>query len=397
MTEASTVTLKPRQLAALLVLFMCAFAAPLTVAFNIGTIISAFGASRVEAGLVISAEGIAVSIAALVCSRLISKYYLRTLLFAGLAFVAAGNVLTLVAESIPAMIGCRIVAGLGIGTVISAVMATAARTPKPEMTFGWVNGCAGAFISMMGLTVPYFILRDGLDGAYGLYTTLSLLALLLVPMVPNIKAPPHEMPSATSRGKGASGRLQEHTGWIALLGLGIFFFGQAGIAAFVERIGARIDVSLATLGAIFFFSGLLTIVGPIAAGMVGPRFGSTKPLVLIGFLFCVAVLAVATGGDKLGFYLSVPMIMVLPAILLPFFLGGLSVVDPTGKLAGAQPAFATMGGALGPVAAGAVADASGFGALGWFVVIMLAVGMSLMATATFKADSLRNAKLQGVI
>lgn len=56
MNSSATVNLKHYQLAALLVLFMTAFAAPLTIAFNIGTIITAFGASRAEAGFVMTIE-----------------------------------------------------------------------------------------------------------------------------------------------------------------------------------------------------------------------------------------------------------------------------------------------------------------------------------------------------
>lgn len=393
MTVPSTVALKPYQLAALLVLFMTAFAAPLTVAFNIGTIISTFDASRTEAGLVMTAEGVTVSIASLVSSRLITKFYLKTILFAGLSFVILGNALTLLATDIPTMIGCRILAGVGIGTVVSAVMATAARTPKPEMTFGWVNGCAGAFISILGLSVPFVILRGGLDGAYGLYTALSLVGMLLLLLIPNSKAPVHKAAASSDDDKPKS-KLGASAGWIALIGLGIFFFGQSGIAAFIERIGASIDVSISTVGTIFFFGGLLTIVGPIAAGVVGSRFGATRPLALIGTLVCIAVLGIAIGGEKMSFYLSVPMIMILPAIMLPSFLGGLAVVDPTGRLAGAHPAFATMGGALGPVAAGAVADVGGFGSLGWFVVAVLIAGLTLMSAATFKADGIRKITLQ---
>lgn len=394
MTSDNIVALKPYQLAALLVIFMTVFAAPLTIAFNIGAIVSAFEATRTEAGLVMTAEGVAVSFASIIGSRLISKYYLKTLLVAGVLLVIAGNALTVMATDIPMMVMCRALAGLGIGTVISSIMATAARTPKPEMTFGWVNASAGAFISLLALAVPFAIIRGGLDGAYGLYTALAIVGLILIAVIPNNKAPTISSPAKASGDKKPAGRFKANAGWIALLGLGIFFFGQAGIAAFVERIGADVGIPLAKIGTIFFFAGLLTIVGPICAGIVGARFGSTKPLVLVGVFICLAVIGIAISGEKIGFYIGVPMIMIMPAIMLPSFLGGLAVVDPTGRLAGAHPAFATMGGAMGPVIAGTISDVGGFATLGWFIVAVLIIGMTLMAAATFKADSLRSASLQ---
>lgn len=391
MTDSKTFNLAPYQLAALLIVFMTAFSAPLTIVFNIGAIVSKFGATAAEAGFVITVEGICVSVAAIVCSRLITKYYLRTFLFVGMIMYAAGNALTLLAPDLNMMVLCRVMSGFGTGTVVCVVMAAAARTPKPEMTYGLVNGSAGAFIALLALAVPYVILRGGLNGAYGLYTALAIVGICLIAIIPNSKAPAHEPAIAATAGQSPKSKFLANSGWIALGGMGIFFFGQAGIAAFVERIGVNIEISLASIGFAFFVGGLLTIVGPVLAGIVGARFGSTRPLVIVSLLLCLTVLSIAVSGTKLGFYMGVPLIMVLPAIMLPSFLGGLAVIDPSGRLAGAQPAFATMGGALGPAAAGLVADASGFNGLGWFIVTVLIVAMVLMTAATFQADRMRAA------
>jgi MFS family permease len=67
-------------------------------------------------------------------------------------------------------------------------------------------------------------------------------------------------------------------------------------------------------------------------------------------------------------------------------------MDPSGRLAGAQPAFATLGGAMGPITAGAVADAVGYGRLGWFINALMLIAASLMAVATLRADRLRSTK-----
>lgn len=395
MSDSHVVELKPYQLAALLFIFMSAFAAPLAVAFNIGLIISEFATTRAEAGLVMTAEGIAASLSSIIVSRLVLKYYLKTLIIAGLLFVIAGNVFSLMATDVSMMVVCRTIAGLGLGTVITSIMATAARTPKPEMTFGWVNACAGGAISVLAFAVPFAIMQGGFDGVYGLYTALAVVGLILVGVIPNNKGRGVSPPEKDGSQESFSGnRLKANAGWIALFGLGLFFLGQAGIAAFVERIGAGVGVSLAQIGTIFFFAGLLTIVAPICAGIVGARFGSTKPLVLVGVFVCLAVIGIAVSGAKVGFYLGVPILMFMPAIMLPTFLGSLAVLDPTGRLAGAHPAFATMGGAMGPVAAGIISDTEGFAILGWFVVAVLIFGMTLMAAATFKADTIRTTALQ---
>ena len=104
---------------------------------------------------------------------------------------------------------------------------------------------------------------------------------------------------------------------------------------------------------------------------------------------CAAAFGLALGGNELSFLVSIPFWIVLPALLTPSFLGGLAVVDPSGKLAGAQPAFATLGGSMGPITAGAMVDAGGFGSLGWFIIAVLVIALTLMAAAAFQADRMR--------
>lgn len=380
-----------RQLVGLLVAFLAVFTAPLMVAFNLGAIMGKFSASGATAGMIFTVEGISVSLATLVCTRLLSRHPARVLIGAGLLLVVVGNVLTVLATDTTMMTVFRAIAGTGTGVVICVVMATAARTSNPEMTYGWINGSIGAYLSILALIVPLVISRGGLEGAYGLYAALAVLAAFSLFLIPNTRAPAATaaaQPGAEVEGRRSAGL----TGWISLVGFGVFFFAQAGLGAFLARFGARSDISLQTMGQVFFVGGLLTIVGPLAAGMVGSRFGSTRPLVLVGSLMCLVTLGLALGVGPASFFICVPMFMVLPALMLPSFLGGLAVVDPTGRLGGAQPAFATMGAALGPTASGMVADAAGLPALGWFSAAIFAVGLGLMAASTLRADRLRGRK-----
>lgn len=384
------VDLKPGQLAALLLVFLSVFSVAITIAFNIDVIIEAFGASRSEAGFIVTAEGIGVSIGSILCSRVLTKYRTRPLLFAGSIMFVAANALTLIAPNVMTMAACRVLGGLGTGVVICVVMATAARTVKPELTFGFVSGSVGAFLALLAISVPWAIGLAGFDGAYGLYTALSVLGLLLIPLIPNTQAPAHGAPAAAATSQTSRNMLKANAGWIALVGMALFFFAQAGIGAFVARIGDTKGVSLETVGLLYFVAGLMTIVVPIAAGIVGSRFGSTKPLILVGCLMAMAASSISMGLGILPFYIGVPLNVILPSLMLPSFLGGLAVLDPSGRLAGIHPAFATMGGALGPAASGLVADQGGFAMLGWFIIAVLTLAILLMSAGTVKADILRS-------
>jgi type IV secretory pathway TrbD component len=78
-------------------------------------------------------------------------------------------------------------------------------------------------------------------------------------------------------------------------------------------------------------------------------------------------------------------------MMIPIALGVLARIDRSGRLTGSHPAFVTLGGALAPIAGGALRDWSGgFGLTGWFVVGMLVIGALLLVRAVLAADASRS-------
>lgn len=377
------------QQAALIAVMVTALTEALTIAFNIGATVTRFGATAAEAGSVATAQGLCMAFAALTGTRLITHFSARRLVGAGLVLVGMGHALSLLAPSIAALAACQAMGGLGSGLVICVVMATAARAPKPEMTYGLINASVGLSLSLLALTVPRLLLAGGFSAAYGFYALLAAAALLCLPALPGSRAPSAAEADMAAPLAAATSPRGGWVGWIALCGMGLFYATISSLGAFIERIGVAAHVPLTTIGLAIFVGGLLTIVGPIGAGLVGARFGSTRPLVLVGGLMALATFGLALGSSVTSYLVSIPLWIVLPAVLTPSFLGGLAVIDRSGKLAGAQPAFATLGGSLGPMTAGAVVDTSGYTGLGFFVLAILAAALSLMAAATTRADALR--------
>ena len=84
--------------------------------------------------------------------------------------------------------------------------------------------------------------------------------------------------------------------------------------------------------------------------------------------------------------MAMPLFAMVPMVLIPFFLGAIAKLDPTGGLAAAHPAFATMGSAAGSVVMGYVADCQGFTGIGWVVLTVILVGAPLISIALLEAD-----------
>ncbi len=258
---------------------------------------------------------------------------------------------------------------------------------------GFVATVQGISVAVAALTVPQALLWAGFAGAYSYDTLLALIGLLSFPLLPTSTAPvpPRSFKSVPLAAAGPRAERGNRAGWIALFGLRMMFFASAGLGAFIERIGSGADIALQTIDFTMFFGGLLTIVGLIGAGMVGARLGRTPPAGAGRRADVRHRLGPHDGRECAELSRQHSVWIVLPALLTPSFLGGLAVIDPSGKLNGAQPAFAMLGGSMGPMTAGIIADAGGYGGLGWFIIAVLLGAFTLMALATLRADRIRTA------
>ncbi|QGN55801.1 MFS transporter [Novosphingobium sp. Gsoil 351] len=379
------------ELGGLLGVMLASFTVPLTVAYNVGAIVREFGASVAQAGVVATAQGLGTAVGALAASRLVSRVRSRRLFVLGLLALVISNALSSVAPGVQWLTVLQATGGIGTGAVVAVVMATAARTARPEMTYGLINGSLGALIVVLGFVMPQVIELGGAKGAYLLYAGIAAAGLLAAMVAPDITSG-HGYDSDHRHQAGLDFEQKNRVvraSFVALTGFGIFFFAQAGVGAFVERVGAASGVALTSIGHVFAVGGVLTIVGPLIAGWIGARFGATLPLILVTASLCGVLFGLMIVNSPLSFFISSPLFTVLPAILMPSFLGALAVIDRTGQSSAMQPAFATLGGAFGPLAAGMIVQWGGFDALGWYSIAIFLVGSVLMATATMGADKQR--------
>ncbi|MEP3050879.1 MAG: MFS transporter [Erythrobacter sp.] len=380
-------TITRGQIPGLLGVMIASFVVPLTIAFNIGVMIEEFSAKPSEAGLVATVDGVVAAISALICSRLIARYTARQFFLVGLTICATGHAMSAFSPSLNWLMAFQAYAGVGVGMVLSVVMATAARTAKPEMTIGLINASLGAFIIFLGFVMPAVIGSAGLKGAYLTYAALACLGILSAFFGPNDKAPDPKATGADNPEgvKLLSGKLRIIV-LVSLLGYGIFFAAQSGMAAFVQPLSEASGLSLKEFGQVFAVGGFLTIVGPLIAGWVGARFGATLPLIVLVSGLCVTVFGLAILTSPLSYYIAAPLFTMLPGLLTPSFLGALSYIDKTGRAMGMQPAYATLGGSMGAIISGNVLEGWGFDGLGWYSIVVFVIAAALMAFATLSAD-----------
>ncbi len=381
----NSIRFTPMQVAMLTAMLLLAFAASLGMPYNVDAIARSFAATNFQVGVVTSTEMVAIAVGNLLFARLAARLNPHRVYLFGILAIVGLNTASLFATGLVDLALMRVPAGFALGAVVSTVMATAARSASPEMTFGIINSMVG----VMGMALAYVLPRalgahvlanehlafgstvwNELDGLFAVYVLCSLGALLF------IRYTPSQAPIAAShRGAAPKG-----AGWLALLGLGLIFHGHGVLGMFLFRIGRDVPLATETVGYVLMAGALVTIGLPLLSGYIGSRFKPLLPLLIMTLLMTIFGLALSNIEDSLAYILATPLFAALPIAYMPIMMGVLARLDPSGTLVGSHPAFVLIGGALAPLVGGMVSDAAnGFAANGWVAAALFWVGLGFCA------------------
>ena len=374
------------QILALTAVLLLAFAANIGMPYNIDAIALSFGISNARAGLVASMEMAAIAGGNLLLARLAGRINPRRIYFFGALAIVACNALSMFTDNTTELLLLRVPAGFALGAVAATVMATAARSVKPEMTFGIINSMVGVLGMALGFLMPRALgmhlfanehsalnwtAWSEMDGLFVVYALFSLGALLFIrhTPVPGLAAPtPEDQAAAKPIG----------IGWLALFGLGFIFHGHGNLAIFLVVLGREASLEVEVVGYVLMAGAGIGIGLPLLTGYIGSRIRPLAPMLVIVALITLGALVLSNLDRPAAFILAAPLFAVLPMALMPIMLGVLARLDPSGALAGSHPAFVLVAGAAAPFVGGAISDATGgFAATGWFAVVCFWLGFSL--------------------
>ena len=380
----------PVQVITLTAVMLLAFAASLGMAFNVDAIALSFSTTNFDAGKVASTELAAIAVGNLIFARLASRMDPHRVYLIGALAIMGFNLASLFAADVGDLLLLRAPAGFALGAVVSTVMATAARSATPELTFGIINSMVGVMGMALALILPRAlnahefanvhlafggVVWNELDGLFAVYVLCSLAALAFIRHTPGLS------PASTLQGGAPKG-----IGWLALFGLGIIFHGHGTLALFLVKIGREVPLDADVVGYVMMAGAFIGILAPLAAGYVGSRIKPLAPLLVLTALLMVSGLALSNLDGRAAFIIATPVFAVLPTAFMPIMLGVLSRLDPSGALAGSHPAFVLLGGALAPFVGGFISDAAGgFGANGAFAVLCFVVGLGLCWPVLWRA------------
>ena len=265
---------------------------------------------------------------------------------AALLLVMGGNLLCVPAHGFFAYAGARFIGGIGCGLTTSAY-GDLATTLRPERNFAILSGATVVLTSALGAIAPWLAAQLGTGS---LFLLIGLLATAALPSVHLIAGKPLD-PSAVSPSLGSFRLRRDAVTGISMI---LFYFVPlSAYWAYVTQLGIAREANPTTVAGVVSVGFLVSGFGGSLVAMI-PALRDKHALVItvaaLGGAASVFITSMVPNFFAYG--AAVAVFIFLWFLALPFLMGVLSALDPSGRLAISGIIIQTIGFVLGPALAG---------------------------------------------
>ncbi len=307
-----------------------------------------------QMGMLAAVESLAIAIASLSAPLWINRLNRRHTVIFGVIVCLIGNSLTAFSGDYHAILAIRAVVGLvGEGLLGPIAFATISALREPDRAIGVAVTAAvamGAAIMAAASTLTRLL------PAFGPIAAVLFVQILILPFARGVLLA--QAPRAAEGGGHAPGAGKGIL-LLALLAQALWAAGPGAFWTFAEHIALANGIAKAPSELALSIGTLASLLGSMAAVMLGGRFGwlapvvgSTLVMILLAFLYvrCDRMIEVA---------LCLSAFYILWNYGLVYQLGFLAELDTTGRYAAAIPAAQVCGTSIGPLLAGEMMMAFG--------------------------------------
>jgi predicted MFS family arabinose efflux permease len=281
----------------------------------------------------------------------------RMLAYAG-GFLALGaNALAIVTQSYENLLLVRPLAGVGAGLVMACGNATVANAKNPERFASHMSIlCVALMIVVMGI----FSRVGEAYGLAGIYAAMAAIIALMCLVLHHL--PRHTRHSQDSSDRPVTSELNalKTPGLLMLAAFLAFSLRDTMAWAFVERIGIDVGYSGEQIGNLLSLQAIVGIIGPVAASVIGSRFGLKVPISTGIFLSGFVTYLVSQSSDSRLLYTL--CIMGMPGtyfFTLAYLTALAAELDRQGRIVAASGSALMAGIAIGPAVGGELIVAGG--------------------------------------
>jgi len=294
---------------------------------------------------------------------------------AGTLLAIGGLLASLNVSSVNLLYLCWFTLGLGASLPTCIAFDVIGKTAHPERYFGVMTLAVVLFSAAILWLFPILLIPHwGYDGMiFGLAGVFALIVLLTLSLPRSDTTASARLASAQIAAV-ASSRLAK----LAFIAFLIFFAGQSGLWAFVERAGREISIAPQDIGVIL---AILKVIGGVACVMpiiVADKWGDRWPFIagFLGTFAGCALLYVSTTAT--GYALGAWIWEFFFTVVFCYTNAAISRWDKSGRLVVLIPGAIGLGGAIGPAIAGFLKTGPGYLPIYAFTTTCMFTCMSIM-------------------
>lgn len=343
----------------------------LALPFLISAVMTDLSLDEAAAGYLLSAEFAFTMIASLIVAPLMGTAPRRTLAIIGGLVAIAANIISATIADVYTLAIFRCIAGAGAGLCLACGNACVSSAKDPDKVAGYMNVL---FVALMILVMIIFASTMASYGLSGLYyaiaITMSIMLFLIFMMPQQVDTSGHgyhHHPDDMKLFSGAS---------IFMISAMFLFSARDTMGwAFVEQVGINVGYDGEALGMLFSLQAFIGLLGPLAAAIIGKRFGISIPVIL-GVIICGSATIGYVMGEASKELYTVAVLMNAAAYFyaLAYLTALAASLDREGRIVAAASSFLTLGVAVGPALSGTLIASGGY------ELTAIAVGVTVILT-----------------
>ncbi len=299
--------------------------------------------SAAKASMLTSVELGGMTAAVLSMSLVLPRIDRRFWVMLGLLTAAAAHLASIFAQAYPLLLLTRTVAGVGIGIVYTVSVAALAATASPDRNFGFAITSNQLSATAVLAACSWIGLGHGHGPVLGVILAFTLLMGLSIPWFPR-RAP---APAAVDAVSASQAPLRLLPGLLGLAGMFMFLLGIGAVWPILGLIAQSHAIKADAVGAALAVAGLGGLGAGLLVSVLGIRLGRVGPLVIGSFGIAGSMLLLQITFDGRLLMAGATLIMFFWIFSIPYYLGAMSSLDGSGRLAVLSSAMMPFGLAAG--------------------------------------------------
>jgi predicted MFS family arabinose efflux permease len=330
----------------------------LIMPFIVTAMMQGYGMSEANAGYLVSLQLVAMGVAGIVVSYVVTHVPPRRIAVAAALAIGAANIWCALGVHVAGLAVARGFTGLAEGSLMASAGVLAAAAHNPHRLFSILGLVIAAVAAAALLLTPFLFAHLGVRGVFWLLSACPLAVLLLYPVLP--RAEPRAADAPRLGAFSISGALP------VLIGFALLWIGAGALWVFAERIGAAQGLSLTEVGRYLAVGQVAGVVGPVMADRFGERVGLGLSIAAGSATMAAGGLLMVYGAAPVTYVVGVSLLSIAVMFLTPCFRSLMAQLDASGSVVATSVAFYTFGFAAAPLLVGWIELAgASYGAVAW--------------------------------